>query len=276
MPRSRLREHLRQIIFEADTPAGKAFDVALIACIILSVVAVMLASVDSIRTHWGGQLVALEWAFTLLFTTEYLLRLWIVHSPGRYARSFFGMVDLLAIAPTYLSLLLPGAEYLIVIRSLRALRLFRVLKLLQFVDSGDVIRRALIASRHKIIVFIMSVAVLVIILGAIMYLVEGGQNGFDNIPIAVYWAIVTLTTVGYGDISPQTPTGQFLACLVMLLGYAIIAVPTGIVTVELSRIPHTSTRACPNCSAEGHLDDARYCRICGHPLPLLFSRPPSL
>lgn len=262
------RHKLHEIIFEADTPAGKAFDLVLIASIVLSVIAVMLESVQSIRDSYGEILYAVEWFFTVLFTLEYMLRLLSVNRPLRYATSFFGIVDFLAIIPTYLSLVLPGSQYLLVIRILRLLRIFRILKLAEYLVEADILRRALRASRRKITVFLLTVLSLVVIIGAIMYVIEGPENGFTSIPISIYWAIVTLTTVGYGDVSPRTPLGQALASLVMLLGYGIIAVPTGIVTVELSRAgrAQVSTQACPACGATGHDDDAVYCKYCGEKL----------
>ncbi len=259
-----LRQQCRLIIFEAETPAGKAFDVILIISILLSVLAVMLASVPGVRSEWSVELQSTEWFFTILFTIEYLLRLWSVRSPGQYARSFFGIVDLLAIVPTYLSVLWPGAEYLIVIRSLRVLRVFRVLKLLKYLDEASTLRRALRASRAKILVFLLSIVILVTILGSLMYLVEGEANGFTSIPVSIYWAVVTLTTVGYGDLTPQSTVGRFFASMVMIMGYAIIAVPTGIVTAELSRTYRsTNSRSCPNCAAEEHSDVAGFCYRCG-------------
>jgi len=263
-----LRERWRQIIFEADTPAGRTFDVCLIGCILFSVVAVMLASVKDIRTNHDTALVAAEWFFTILFTIEYAARLWTVRSPGHYARSFFGVVDLLAILPTYLSLFLPGTEYFVIVRTLRVLRVFRVLKLVEYLREARTITQAMKASSKKIQVFLLAVAILVVIFGSLMYLIEGEANGFTSIPRGVYWAVVTLSTVGYGDITPQTPLGQFLASLLMVTGYGIIAVPTGIVTAEFTRsYIHTSRRSCPNCSAEGHAEDARFCRRCGKPMP---------
>jgi voltage-gated potassium channel len=263
-PSPSLRERCRRIIFEAETPVGKTFDVALIISIIISVLAVMLASIPEVRATWGPELHAVEWLFTILFTVEYLARLWSVESPRRYALSFFGAVDLLSIIPTFLSLLWPGAEYLIVIRSLRVLRVFRVLKLLKYVDEAHTIRRALRASRAKILVFLLAISILVTILGSFMYLIEGEKNGFTSIPKSVYWAVVTLTTVGYGDLSPNTAAGRFLASLVMIMGYSIIAVPTGIVTAELGRVSRSTTsRSCPNCAAEEHSDIARFCYRCG-------------
>lgn len=261
------RDRLFEIIFEADTPAGKWFDLVLIVVILLSVLTVMLDSVASIRTDHGSWLLALEWFFTILFSIEYILRLLCVGKPLRYAVSFFGLVDLMAILPTYLSLLVFGTRYLAVVRILRVLRIFRILKLGHHTKEASVLRSALYASRRKILVFLSVVLTLVVIIGSLMYVVEGATNGgFTSIPQSVYWAIVTLTTVGYGDISPQTPLGQFLASIVMILGYSIIAVPTGIVTVEWSQAStrqQANTLACPNCSAEGHDSDARHCKFCG-------------
>ena len=262
----RWREVLFEIIFEADTPAGRWFDLVLIVAILLSVATVMLDSISSVRDRYGAWLYAVEWFFTILFTVEYVLRLLCVGKAIRYAVSFFGIVDLLAIAPTYLSLVIYGSRYLVVVRVLRVLRVFRVLKLGHHSKEAGVLRAALYASRRKILVFLFVVLTLVVIIGSLMYVIEGAENGFTSIPASVYWAIVTLTTVGYGDISPQTGLGQFLAAIVMILGYSIIAVPTGIVTVELSqasRPAKTNTQACPSCSAEGHDNDAVHCKYCG-------------
>ncbi len=263
-----LRQRLHEVIFEADTPAGKAFDVLLIASIVISVAAVMLDSVAEYRQNYGAALYAVEWFFTLLFTVEYGLRLYSVEKPGKYAVSFYGIVDLLAIAPTYLSLLLPGSQYLLVIRVLRMLRIFRVFKLAHYLSEAHELMRAMRASRRKIGVFLYTVLTMVVIFGALMYFVEGPPNGFTSIPRSIYWAIVTLTTVGYGDISPQTPLGQFLSSMIMILGYGIIAVPTGIVTVEMSHAfgGGVSTQACPACAAEGHAVDAAFCKFCGKKL----------
>jgi len=262
-----MREWCRLVIFEADTPAGKAFDVSLIVCILLSVCAVMLASVDPVMERHGSLLTFLEWSFTLLFTLEYLLRLWSVKQPLYYMRSFYGLVDLAAILPTYLSLMLVNAEYLIVVRLLRVMRVFRILKLIQYLESSRTIMKALRASRPKITVFMFAVVVLVVIIGSLMYIIEGQENGFTSIPASMYWAVVTLTTVGYGDIAPHTSLGKSLAAVVMIIGYAIIAVPTGIVTAELTRGDHsTTTLSCRNCSAESHPDGARHCYHCGHEL----------
>jgi len=260
------RRRLQEIIFEAETPAGKAFDVLLILCILASVCVVMLDSVHSIRDEYGAPLYAIEWGFTILFTVEYGLRLVCIGRPIRYAWSFYGIVDLMAILPTYLSVFVPASHYLVVIRTLRVLRVFRVLKIAQYVGESEVLMRAMLASRRKIIVFLLVVLVLAVVMGSFMYVIEGEENGFTSIPRSVYWAIVTLTTVGYGNVSPQTPVGQALAALIMILGYGIIAVPTGIVTVEISQAARDaaiSTQACPSCSAEGHDYDALYCNSCG-------------
>ena len=226
----------------------------------------MVESVVPMRERYGRGLDIAEWSFTALFTVEYVLRLLSVRRPAQYARSFFGIIDLLAIAPTYLSLLFPGAESLIVIRGVRLLRVFRVFKLGQFLGEANLLTRALVASRHKVIVFLGTVLILVTILGAAMYLIEGEENGFTSVPVGVYWAIVTMTTVGYGDIIPQTLLGKTLAAMVMVLGYSIIAVPTGIITAEIVESAvagKVSTRGCPECLSEGHLKNARYCKDCG-------------
>jgi len=263
-----IREKLRVIIFEAETPAGKAFDVALILAIALSVLVVMLDSVESIRADYGQWLYRLEWAFTIAFTVEYIARLICIGRPLKYATSFFGVVDLLAILPTYISLLVPGSHYMSVVRVLRVLRVFRILKVVKYVSEAEVLMQAMRASRRKITVFLFSVVSLVIILGSLMYLIESEETGFTSIPESIYWAIVTLTTVGYGDIRPGTPLGQALAAVVMIMGYSIIAVPTGIVSVEISRASQkeVSTIACAACSAEGHDPDALYCNHCGESL----------
>ncbi|MGD8866549.1 MAG: ion transporter [Gemmatimonadales bacterium] len=259
------RRRLYQIIFEAETPGGKAFDIALLLAIVFSVTAVLLESVVGIRARHGTELRAIEWFFTLLFTVEYLLRLVCVGRPMRYALSFFGMVDFLAIVPTYVSVALPGAQSLIVIRALRLLRVFRVMKLVHFVGEARMLRAALRASSRKIIVFLGTVLTLVLIIGSLMYLIEGEQHGFTNIPQSIYWTIVTMTTVGYGDIAPATVLGRVLASMVMIIGYGIIAVPTGIVTVEMANVRRrpVSTRSCAHCMAEGHDSDAVHCKFCG-------------
>jgi voltage-gated potassium channel len=265
-PTTKRRARLHEIIFEADTRAGQLFDLALIWLILLSVATVILESVRGVRAQYGDVLYALEWLFTVLFTVEYVLRLLSVRRPLRYATSFFGVVDLLAIIPTYLSIFVPGSQYLLVIRILRLLRVFRLLKLSEYVAEADTLRLALRASRRKISVFLSAVVLLVVIIGALMYVIEGEAHGFTSIPLSIYWAIVTLTTVGYGDLSPRTPLGQILASTVMIIGYGIIAVPTGIVTVELAQAARrldVTRQSCPSCAAEGHDADAFFCKYCG-------------
>lgn len=264
------KSKVHTVIFGADTPAGKAFDVVLILCIVLSVLAVMVHSVPALGLKYGRMLDIIEWIFTVLFTVEYILRIYSVGRPWRYILSFFGLIDLLAILPTYLNLFMPGTRYLLVIRVLRVLRVFRVLKLVPYLNEADYLMRALSASRRKITVFLFTVVTMVVILGSLMYVVEGEKNGFTSIPLSVYWSIVTLTTVGYGDISPQTPVGQTLAAVIMILGYGIIAVPTGIVTAEMARSQpnpqNVPSRTCPDCNTEGHHQLALYCRQCGKSL----------
>ena len=266
----RWKARIYDVIFLADTPAGKAFDVALIAAIVVSVAIVMLDSVDAIFASRRNTFLLAEWLFTILFSIEYLLRLITVRKASNYALSFFGVIDLLAVLPTYLSLLLPGGQYLIVIRILRVLRVFRVLKLAQYVGEARTLGAALRASRYKIIVFLFTVLTIVVIVGSMMFIIEGAEAGFTSIPRGVYWAVVTLTTVGYGDIHPLTPVGQFLAALVMIMGYGIIAVPTGIVTVELAHQAQRSGSSlhCPSCGSEAHDGDARHCKDCGSRLDL--------
>jgi len=258
------RDTVRTIIFEADTSAGRAFDVGLIICILISVAAIMLDSVSSIHAHYGRWLYVVEWAFTILFTIEYGLRLWCIQNKVRYARSFYGIVDLIGIIPTYLSLAVAGSQYLLVIRVLRVLRVFRVLRMVRFVGEAELLTQALRASRRKIIVFISTVAALVVVFGSLMYVIEGEANGFTSIPRSIYWAVITMTTVGYGDITPQTSLGQAFASIVMIMGYGIIAVPTGIVTLELSEASRraANTRTCPECAAEGHVPEAIFCWRC--------------
>jgi len=260
-----LRDRLHEVIFEADTRAGRLFDTVLLVLIATSVMVVVLESAPTARAAYGPELRAAEWLFTALFTIEYGLRLYSVKRPLRYATSFFGIVDLLSVVPTYLSVLVPGAQSLLVIRILRLLRIFRIFKLANYVGESGELWRALRASRRKILVFLFTVVTVVVIVGAIIHVVEGPEHGFTSIPTGIYWAIVTLTTVGYGDISPQTMLGRFIASGVMLMGYGIIAVPTGIVTAEMTRAMRApiSTQACPHCSAEGHEYDATFCRKCG-------------
>lgn len=261
-----LKLKVYEIIFESDTKAGKLFDVILLVCIILSVAVVLLESVQNIKSSWGDWLIGLEWFFTGIFTVEYIARLWVVLYKRNYVLSFFGLVDLLSIMPTYLALILPGAQSLLVIRSLRLLRIFRIFKLARFIGEGQNLSRALQASKYKIIVFLSTVTTAVIIFGTLIYLIEGPEHGFTSIPLSIYWAIVTMTTVGYGDIAPSTVLGQTLASIIMILGYGIIAVPTGIVSSEminLKRREKLTTQVCPHCLKEGHDVDAVYCKYCG-------------
>lgn len=263
------RARLHQVVFENDTPAGRAFDLALIALVLASVAIVSMDTVAGLAPATYRALRTAEWALTVVFSVEYVLRLIAVRRPFVYARSFFGVVDLLAILPTYVSLVVPGAQALLVVRVLRLLRVFRVLKLSRHLTEAHVLGRALRASSRKITVFLLAVCTLVVVIGSLMYVVEGAANGFTSIPVSMYWTVVTLTTVGYGDISPKTPLGQALASLVMILGYGIIAVPTGIVTAELTqhgRAAGVSGQACPVCGVEAHDVDARFCRRCGAPL----------
>ncbi len=270
-----LRRKIHEVITEADTPAGRWFDIILFLFILASVAIVMLETMDSLAKY-TSLFIALEWIFTIFFTIEYGLRLYSTYKPMKYATSFFGVIDLLAIIPTYLGLLFGGYKSLMVIRALRLLRIFRILKLAKFTRQGKLILSSLRHSFPKIFVFLLFVVVVVMIFGAIMYLIEGGNNdGFDSIPRSVYWAIVTLTTVGYGDITPSTPLGQFIAACVMLLGYAVIAVPTGIISSEIVRsnqltepeaLESTNTQICQFCSKAGHADDAEYCKHCGESL----------
>lgn len=258
---------LHEIIFEADTPQGKAFDVILLIAIVLSVLAVMLESVESIQLEYGTTLTIIEWLFTILFTLEYLLRVILTKKPLNYIFSFFGLVDLLSLIPTYLGIILPhNTHSLVTIRSLRLLRVFRVLKLGRYVGGAQHIIAGLKASRPKITVFLTGVVAVSIIVGTLMYLIEGRENGFTSIPRSIYWAIVTLTTVGFGDITPSTPIGQALASILMILGYGIIAVPTGLVTADIISAQHEgklNTQVCHNCNLETHDTDAVYCKSCG-------------
>ena len=260
-----------RIIFEADTTAGRRFDVVLLILIGLSVLLVMVDSVEPIHEKYKGVFEILEWGFTILFTVEYLLRIILVKRPMKYILSFYGLIDLLSILPTYLGFFFVDGGSLRAIRVLRLMRIFRVLKLISFLKQANVIRRALRNSRDKILVFLFALGLLVIILGTVMYIIEDKESGFTSIPRSIYWSIVTITTVGYGDIAPQTALGQTIASIIMILGYSIIAVPTGIVTSELNAARKdsvkTNTHTCPNCLHEGHEDDAIYCKNCGEKLP---------
>ncbi|KOS08326.1 ion transporter [Flavobacterium akiainvivens] len=259
------RAKLHTIIYEADTRAGKLFDIILLLVIVISIIAVMLESVASIKIVHGHTLAVIEWVITILFTLEYIARIIAVREPLRYIFSFYGIIDLLATIPKYIGLLFPGTGMLIAIRAIRLLRVFRILKLTRFVGAGNQLMTALRHSRVKIAVFLFSVMVLCIILGTLMYMIEGPESGFTSIPVSIYWTIVTLTTVGFGDITPITPLGQFLSVVIMVMGYGIIAVPTGLVTAQLMAgdITHTNTQVCPNCAAMQHHDNAHYCYKCG-------------
>ncbi|WP_088341331.1 ion transporter [Robiginitalea sediminis] len=269
------RRKLHEIIYEADTPMGKWFDLILFFVIILSVVLVMLESVKEFDARYHKTLLVLEWVVTIFFTIEYIARVISIRKPSHYIFSFYGIIDFISTIPLYVSYLVAGSQVFLAVRAFRLLRIFRILKLVQFIGEASQLREALKASRAKILVFIYVVLILSVIMGTIMYLIESDEAGFTSIPRSIYWTIVTLTTVGYGDIAPQTNVGQLLATIIMILGYGIIAVPTGIVTVEFSRrggkkttatsdiAVHLNTQSCPNCSAEGHRDGAKYCFNCG-------------
>lgn len=271
------RALLNRVVFGTDTRAGRLFDLAVIICIIASVAAALLDSVSTLNQRFHATLYMMEWLFTILFTIEYGLRFYCSPSPRRqYVLSFFGLVDLFAILPTYLSLLLPGASFLMVLRLLRVLRIFRILKLIRFMEDANILLRALTGARRKILVFLFCIVVLNVIFGSLMYVIEGPANGFTSIPVSIYWAVVTMTTVGYGDISPQTGFGRLLASVAMIAGYAIIAVPTGIVSSELINEYQNRTRdrerdfdiVCEGCGRRGHDRDAQHCKQCGAALPL--------
>lgn len=263
------KKKLHEVIYEADTKEGKLFDILLIITIFISIILVMLESVESFDAKYHNFLNISEWVITILFTFEYFARVISIKKPSTYIFSYFGIIDLLATIPKYLSLVFVGSGYLIALRALRLLRVFRILKLARYVGASKNIVTALKASRIKIAVFLFAIIVLTIIMGTIMYIIEGPTHGFDSIPKSMYWSIVTLTTVGYGDISPETPLGQFIASIIMILGYGIIAVPTGIVTSELTKAEESSnenTQHCSHCSADVHLDKANYCHKCGEKL----------
>ena len=261
------RERVRHIIFDHNTPESRAFDIGLLALIALSVLLVMVETVEEIEAQYDTLLIVLEWIITILFTIEYAARLATVDDKKRYARSFFGIVDLLSILPVYLSLILPGAQSLLVIRSLRLLRVFRVLKMAQFINEADFLVRAIRASSRKIVVFLIVVVLINVIAGSTMYLVEGPENGYDSMFRGVYWSIVTMSTVGFGDIAPSTPLGQVLAAMLMIVGYSVIAVPTGIVSAEVASSSRPREEACRNCGSAAHSDTARFCDACGFALP---------
>jgi voltage-gated potassium channel len=271
------KQKLHEIIYEADTPMGKWFDIVLIFVILFSVLLIMLESVKQIDVEYHGTLLTLEWVVTILFTIEYIARIICIQKPFKYIFSFYGIIDFLSTIPLYLSYVLAGSQVLLAVRAFRLLRVFRILKLVRFLGEASQLKSALRASSAKITVFLFAVLILSVMLGTLMYLVEGDEAGFTSIPMSIYWTIVTLTTVGYGDIAPITPQGQFIATVIMLLGYGVIAVPTGMVTVEfgkrsralktgedkVEKFVHVNTQACPSCSKEGHRDDASHCYNCG-------------
>ena len=263
---SSLKSRLYEIVFESDTPAGKTYDIGLLICIVVSVIVVALESISTLPIQFDRWLYISEWFFTIIFTLDYIARLWIVNRKRQYIFSFFGIIDLLSILPTYLGLFLVGAQSFMVIRSIRLLRIFRIFKLTRYVGEGQNLAKALRPSRPKIIVFLVTISTSVIITGTVMYMVEGPEHGFTSIPKSIYWAIVTMTTVGYGDLAPQTALGQTLASFIMILGYGIIAVPTGIVSAEMVALKHKekiTSQVCPHCLKEGHDHDAVFCKFCG-------------
>jgi voltage-gated potassium channel len=261
-----MKEKIHEVIFEADTASGKYFDIALLFSIVVSVLAVSLESVEAIDKVYHSQLVMIEWFFTILFSIEYILRLYSTEHSVKYSTSFFGIVDLLAILPTYISIFVPGAQSLLVIRGLRLLRIFRVFKLSRYLGEANILSEAIIQSRTRIVVFLSTITVLSFITGAGMYLVEGPKHGFTSIPQSVYWAITTLTSTGYGDTVPITPLGKMLAIFIMIMGYSLIIVPTGIISTEMIKLGDISTQACKNCSKEGHDFNAKFCKHCGFEL----------
>jgi len=261
-----MKEKIHEVIFEADTASGKYFDIALLFSIVVSVLAVSLESVEAIDKVYHSQLVMIEWFFTILFSIEYILRLYSTEHSVKYSTSFFGIVDLLAILPTYISIFVPGAQSLLVIRGLRLLRIFRVFKLSRYLGEANILSEAIIQSRTRIVVFLSTITVLSFITGAGMYLVEGPKHGFTSIPQSVYWAITTLTSTGYGDTVPITPIGKLLAVFIMIMGYSLIIVPTGIISTEMMKLGDISTQACKNCSKEGHDFNAKFCKHCGSEL----------
>jgi len=268
MSRKPLKHHLYVIIFGTHTPAGRAFDISLIIAILASLLVLILESIPNVMTEWSQELRYIEYTFTALFTIEYLLRLYCSPKPKSYATSFYGIVDLLAILPTYLAIFFPGASFMGVVRLLRVMRIFRILKLVRYLQDSNILLRSLLMARRKILIFFSTVGILVVIFGALIFVIEGPENGFTSIPHSIYWAIVTITTVGYGDMVPQTAIGKAIASLTMLLGYSILAVPTGIITAELSSEmnSHKELVKCPNCNRSGHDPDALYCKHCASEL----------
>ncbi|MGO3182234.1 MAG: ion transporter [Aequorivita sp.] len=269
--RNSWRRKLHDIIYEADTPMGRLFDIILLVLILLSVVVVMLESVESIDLEYHRLFHVIEWIITIFFTIEYIARIATVKKPKSYIFSFYGIIDLLSTIPLYLSFILVGSNYLLTVRALRLLRVFRILKVTRYIGEGNKLRKALIESRAKILIFIFAVLIVAIIAGTLMYLIEGEESGFKSIPVSIYWCVVTLTTVGFGDIAPVTAAGQFLATLIMILGYGVIAVPTGIVSAQYVKrsgedFVHVNSQSCSNCGAKKHRDDAEFCYRCSHEL----------
>ncbi len=264
----KLRHRIYRIIFGVDTPVGKGFDIVLVMVILLSVLTVILESIPSFNAKYVSELHTIEWIITIIFTLEYLARIWTYPKPSKYIFSFYGVIDFLAIIPTYLALIFSGAMGFAVIRGLRLLRIFRIMKITRYSHEGRVIMEALKASRYKIMVFLFAVLILVLIIGTVMYLIEGEDSGFTSIPAGIYWAIVTLTTVGFGDITPATNLGKFIASFVMIMGYGVIAVPTGIVTFEIASTAKSlkEKRECDECGHHSHDADANYCKSCGEKL----------
>ncbi len=271
---SNIRKKIHEVIYEADTPMGKLFDVVLLILILLSIILVCLESVPNLRDKYAENFITAEWIITIFFTIEYILRIYAINKPKKYIFSFFGIVDLLSTIPLYLTFFFGGVNALIAVRALRLLRVFRILKVTRYIGEADKLKKAIKNSAPKIAVFLFAVLVLSVIFGTLMYLVEGPESGFVSIPVSIYWCIVTLTTVGFGDIAPVTPLGQFLATVIMIMGYGIIAVPTGIVSAEYSQgaktddindpnYRHVNTQVCQNCLARKHQDDAKFCHKCG-------------
>ncbi|WP_351016340.1 ion transporter [Shewanella sp. AC91-MNA-CIBAN-0169] len=268
---SPLKKQLRSVIFGTETPAGKRFDIALMVCIVLSVILIFIDTTEYVNSLYGDYISIAEWTFTVLFTVEYILRLYCSLNRLHYARSFFGVVDLVSILPSFLGLIFPGANVALALRVLRLFRVFRVLKLLRYLSDGQILLKAMVQSGRKVFMFFFSVSLIIMVLSVVMYVVEGPNNGFTSIPKSMYWTVVTITTVGYGDITPQTPLGQGIAALTMLIGYSIIAIPTGILTAEISHemVRTRDLRKCSNCGKKGHDKDAEYCNHCGSELEKL-------
>ena len=260
------RSKVYGIVFESDTRAGRLFDLILLWLIVLSILSVFMESVASFRAKYLYEIHVAEWIFTILFTIEYILRVYSSHKPLKYIFSFYGLVDLISFLPNYLTFFFAGLQYLMVVRAFRLLRVFRILKLSRFLDEGNILKNAIKSSAHKIVVFIATVITVVTIVGTLMYIIEGDESGFTSIPLSIYWAIVTITTVGYGDISPQSPLGQFLASFLMIIGYGIIAVPTGIVTIEMAKATEEARSKCPDCKSSIYPKTANFCANCGKEL----------